>query len=73
VLLLGLDAEESVLQRAFAEAAPFELCRGFAVGRSIFGQPARDWMQGRIDDAAVVGEVAARYSRLISMWRELRA
>jgi 5-dehydro-2-deoxygluconokinase len=72
VLLLGLDAEESVLETAFRNAAPFPLCRGFAVGRSIFGQPARDWMQGRIDDAALIDVVAERYSRLISIWRGLR-
>jgi 5-dehydro-2-deoxygluconokinase len=73
VLLLGLDAEESELEKAFANAAPFPLCRGFAVGRSIFGEPARDWAQGRIDDAVFVAVVAERYSRLISIWRGLRA
>jgi 5-dehydro-2-deoxygluconokinase len=72
VLLLGLDAEESVLAAAFNNAAPFPLCRGFAVGRSIFGQPAREWMQGQIDDAAFVDVVAERYCRLISIWRGLR-
>jgi myo-inositol catabolism protein IolC len=27
---------------------------------------------GRLDDAAVVAQVAERYSRLIGMWRDLR-
>jgi 5-dehydro-2-deoxygluconokinase len=73
VLLLGLDAEESELERAFEQAAPFARCRGFAVGRSIFGQPARDWIGGRLADDAVVADIATRYDRLIAKWREIRA
>ncbi len=73
VLLLGLDAPESHLRVAFETAAPFPVCRGFAVGRSIFGHPAREWMRGALPDEGVVTEVAARYERLIDVWRGLRA
>ncbi|MGE0582144.1 MAG: 5-dehydro-2-deoxygluconokinase [Steroidobacteraceae bacterium] len=72
VLLLGLDAPESQLRAAFELAAPHPICRGFAVGRSIFGQPAREWMRGALDDEAVIAEVAARYERMIGAWRNLR-
>ena len=41
VLLLGLEASEAELARSFATAAPHAVCRGFAVGRSIFA-PAAD-------------------------------
>ncbi len=34
------------------------VCRGFAIGRTIFGQPARDWFAGAIDDATAVARVA---------------
>ena len=40
VLLLGLEASEAALARSFATAAPHARCRGFAVGRSIFGDAA---------------------------------
>jgi len=40
------------------------------VGRSIFGEPARAWFAGEVDDADVVADVAARYRRLIGIWRE---
>lgn len=72
VLLLGLDAPERELEVAFKHAAPFQLCRGFAVGRSIFGEPARDWMSGRANDAATVAAIAERYERLIRLWRKAR-
>jgi 5-dehydro-2-deoxygluconokinase len=72
VLLLGLDASEQVLGASFAVAAPVRQCRGFAVGRSIFGAAARDWMRHAIDDAAVVDDIANRYRRLIDLWRSRR-
>ena len=46
---------------------------GFAVGRSIFGAAAREWMQNNINDAAVIDDVANRYLRLIDLWRGMRA
>jgi 5-dehydro-2-deoxygluconokinase len=73
VLLLGLDAPEEELRLAFERAAPVAMCRGFAVGRSIFGSAARDWMCGDIDDEAATADVAARYLRLIELWQELRS
>jgi 5-dehydro-2-deoxygluconokinase len=72
VLLLGLDAPEDELRRAFERAAPVPMCRGFAVGRSIFGAAAREWLSGAIDDEDVIADVARRYARLIDLWRGMR-
>ncbi|MEO6744034.1 MAG: PfkB family carbohydrate kinase, partial [Caldimonas sp.] len=72
VLLLGLEANEDSLAQSFRVAAPHPICKGFAVGRSIFAEPAADWFAGRIADTAVVERVAARYARLIAIWREAR-
>ncbi|HNR21748.1 MAG TPA: 5-dehydro-2-deoxygluconokinase [Steroidobacteraceae bacterium] len=72
VLLLGLDAPESQLRAGFEQAAPFPICRGFAVGRSIFGHSAREWMRGQVGDAQLVEDIATRYERLIDIWRRLR-
>ena len=54
VLLLGLEASEDLLARGFRAAAGEPLCKGFAVGRSIFGDAARAWMAGQLDDACAV-------------------
>src|SRR5690606_22238381 len=72
ILLLGLDAPEQILLRAFEDAAPVEMCRGFAVGRSIFNSTARAWFAGSLSDTAATEEIAARYERLIEAWREAR-
>jgi 5-dehydro-2-deoxygluconokinase len=72
ILLLGLEAPEEELAESFAVAARVPLCRGFAVGRSIFGAAARDWFAGEIDDVRAVAEVADCYERLIGRWQAAR-
>ena len=72
VLLLGLEASEDDLARSFRAAAPHAVCKGFAVGRSIFAEPAAAWFAGRMNDEAVIASVAERYARLIELWRRAR-
>jgi 5-dehydro-2-deoxygluconokinase len=73
VLLLGLEASESDLWNAFCTAARQPICKGFAVGRTLFAAAAQGWFAGTLDDDAVVADVAARYQRLIRMWLQARA
>ena len=70
VLMLGLDAPEAELRESFAVAAPFDLCKGFAVGRSIFGSAARSWFAGELEDQAAVDMIAANYRQMIQFWNE---
>lgn len=72
IVLLGLDAPAADLTRAFAVAAAEQLVRGFAVGRTIFAEPAADWFAGRIDDAGAVDEMALRFAGLVEAWRQAR-
>ncbi len=69
VLLLGLEAPEAELKRSFAAAAGQRICRGFAIGRSLFAGPAEDWFAGRIDDAAATDIIAENYRRLVTLWQ----
>ena len=73
VVLLGLEAPEEELMAAFTLAARQPWCRGFAVGRTIFGRAAEDWFAGRIDDDEAVGRMAASYGSLIAAWQDARA
>ncbi|MDM0071958.1 5-dehydro-2-deoxygluconokinase [Variovorax sp. J31P207] len=73
VLLLGLEASEDALRTGFEAAAAHPICRGFAVGRSIFAEAAAGWFAGRLDDAEAIDDIAQRYARLIRLWREARA
>ncbi|MBK1670764.1 5-dehydro-2-deoxygluconokinase [Rhodovibrio sodomensis] len=67
-LMLGLDAPIETLAGHFAAARQSRTCRGFAVGRTIFGEPARAWFAGDIDDAAARDRMAARYQELVHAW-----
>jgi 5-dehydro-2-deoxygluconokinase len=68
VVLLGLEASQAELARAFAAARQAPCVKGFAVGRTIFAGPAETWLQGGMDDAALVAEMASRFARLIAAW-----
>jgi 5-dehydro-2-deoxygluconokinase len=72
IVMLGLDAPEEELAESFQIAAGFQLVKGFAVGRTIFGQVARDWLAGRIEDEAAVQAIAERYQRLCAIWDAAR-
>ncbi len=72
IVVLGLDAPEAELAASFALAARQPLVKGFAVGRTIFGQAARDWMQGRISDAEAVDVMSVRYDGLCRTWDKAR-
>ncbi len=73
IMLLGLDAPAEQLTEGFRLAAGCDLVRGFAVGRTIFGEPARAWFGGTLDDKAVVDEMAERFAGLVEAWSRLRA
>ena len=73
VLLLSMEASEQVLREGFRIAAAQPLCKGFAIGRSLFAEAAHGWFAGTLDDAAVVEQVAASYQRLIQFWNDARA
>ncbi|MBD8555147.1 5-dehydro-2-deoxygluconokinase [Rhizobium sp. CFBP 8762] len=73
IVVLGLDAPEAELAASFDVAAGFNLVKGFAIGRTIFGSVARDWLAGRISDDAAVDEMAHRFTRLCTVWDAARA
>lgn len=73
VLLLGLEASEEALRASFEIGARWTLCRGFAVGRTLFASAAQAWFAGELDDSGVIADVASRYQRLIRIWQQERS
>jgi 5-dehydro-2-deoxygluconokinase len=73
VVLLGLNAPADTLAAGFRKAAKSVTCRGFAVGRTIFHEPSRAWLEGEIDDAGLISQVQRNFSFLIESWRDARA
>src|SRR5689334_5561558 len=72
VVLLGLSAPEAELVSSFEAAAPFNIVKGFAVGRTIFFDTAREWLANRITDEQAVAELASKLTRLVNAWRGAR-
>lgn len=73
IVVLGLDAPAQDLFESFATAAKFPLVKGFAVGRTIFGDVAKRWMAGQITDAAAVTEMQKNYTDMCRVWDQARA
>lgn len=72
VVLLGLDASEDALEQAFQTAASDPIVKGFAVGRTIFAEPADAWLRGKLDDAGAIAEMARRFARLTDAWKKAK-
>ncbi|HVI99894.1 MAG TPA: 5-dehydro-2-deoxygluconokinase [Sphingomonas sp.] len=72
ILLLGLSSPMEELIDSFPAAAATPSVKGFAVGRTIFYDVAREWMAGAIDDAAAIEALAQRLSELVEAWRTAR-
>jgi 5-dehydro-2-deoxygluconokinase len=72
VVLLGLSAPEDELLASFEVVAPFPIVKGFAVGRTIFYDVAREWLANRIDDEGAVTALVGKFKVLVDAWRRLR-
>lgn len=68
VVILGFGADQKTLHRGLELAAAFPVCRGFAVGRSIFADAADRWFAGKIDDDSARASIRQRYLSMIDTW-----
>jgi len=72
VVVLGLEADHEALAASLREAARCELVCGFAVGRTIFANAARQWFAGEVDDNSAVQDMVERYRALCEVWDQAR-
>lgn len=68
IVVLGLDAPVEQLQHALRLAAGVERIRGFAVGRTIFSAPAREWLRGGLSDEQAISQMQERFKLLCDTW-----
>ncbi len=69
ILLLGLAAPMVDVKADITRAKSQPLCKGFAVGRSIFEDAAKAWLAGEIDDKTAHAMMRQNYEELISAWQ----
>ncbi|WP_164854826.1 5-dehydro-2-deoxygluconokinase [Devosia sp. 1566] len=71
VVLLGLEAPHDVLEAGFSTARNSRWVKGFAVGRTIFADAARQWLAGTMSDEEAVADMAQRFGALVEVWERL--
>ena len=72
VLMLGLNAPLDQLIASFEDARNSSTCHGFAVGRSIFQDPAREWLNNKISDQTLIQRCCDNFEQLIVAWQKIR-
>jgi 5-dehydro-2-deoxygluconokinase len=72
MLILGQSMGLDRLEEAFQATTDEPLCRGFAIGRTIYLDAAKAWFAGEADDADVVATVAERYGSALGRWSSAR-
>jgi 5-dehydro-2-deoxygluconokinase len=68
LLLLGLNAPLEKVEGAFIAAIDQPWCKGFAVGRTIFLETAKEWLSGNINDETAKKQVVRNFGHLVDVW-----
>jgi 5-dehydro-2-deoxygluconokinase len=69
IVLLGLEAPESELAKAFELTSGQPWVKGFAIGRTIFNDVARDWLAGHLKDEDAIAAMTQRFGKLVELWK----
>lgn len=72
IVVLGRNAPMESLVEDLRLAAGCPQVRGFAVGRTVFGEVAERWFAGEVTDSAAVAEMAGRFRCLAGAWDAAR-
>ena len=72
VIVLGRGADEGFVASAVRAAAATDGYVGFAIGRTIWGEPLEGYLSGGADRAAAEVEIAAAYTRLVGVFTRAR-
>jgi 5-dehydro-2-deoxygluconokinase len=72
-ILLGKAADMDTIERWFTVASKGTTAAGFAIGRSVFWEPAVAYLSGESTAAAASSEIASAYLRLVEAWQRTKA
>jgi 5-dehydro-2-deoxygluconokinase len=68
LIVLGRGADEARVASALHAAAATDGYLGFAIGRTIWGEPLQRYLSGAADRETAQAEIAAAYSRLVGVF-----
>lgn len=72
-VVLGRGADDAKVDHWLSEAAPVEGFVGFAIGRSIWWDPLKAYVDGKIERAEGARRIAENYLRFISVYESAEA
>ncbi len=72
IIVLGRGESEENVRRWLSAAAGVEGVEGFAVGRTVFMEPLKQMVAGRLDEQQAASAIADNYLRLVSLWEKFR-
>jgi myo-inositol catabolism protein IolC len=72
-VVLGRGADEAKVDHWLTIAAPVEGYVGFAIGRSIWWDPLKAYVDGKIERAAGARKIAENYLRFIAVYERAKA
>src|SRR3954465_11016644 len=72
-VLLGRGASDEKVEHWLQQAAPVEGFIGFAIGRSIWGDPLTGYINGSLEREAATRKVADNYMRFVKVYKDAEA
>jgi 5-dehydro-2-deoxygluconokinase len=72
-VVLGRGADDAKVDHWLTQAAPVDGFVGFAIGRSIWWDPLKDYVDGKIERAEGARRIAENYMRFISVYERAKA
>jgi myo-inositol catabolism protein IolC len=72
-VVLGRGADDAKVDQWLQAAAPVDGFVGFAIGRSIWWEPLKAYVDGKIDRAAGARKIAENYLRFIAVYERAKA
>ncbi len=72
-VVLGRGADDAKVDRWLRAGAPVAGYVGFAIGRSIWGEPLQAWIGGTASREEAAAQIAANYRRFIDVYKTARA
>jgi myo-inositol catabolism protein IolC len=71
-VVLGRGADDAKVDHWLAQAAPVEGFVGFAIGRSIWWDPLKAYVDGKIERAAGARKIAENYLRFVKVYERAK-
>jgi 5-dehydro-2-deoxygluconokinase len=72
-VVLGRGADDAKVDQWLRAGAPVDGYVGFAIGRSIWGEPLKGWIEGGLSREDVASQIADNYLRFIDVYTGAKA